>query len=115
MNLINILLWICIGIVLLLILQNVSKIFLPKPVVLYILSTFTKGNFVLIDSKNNNEILKVINEPINQIYSIKINNQNNFFSSIYKSNELGLGESYMRGDWYSDDLVGFLNIMCLHP
>lgn len=114
MNLTNILLLVCVGIILLVVFQNQNQFYLPKHVVLYVLSTFTKGNFILIDGINSKEILKVVNDPLKPIYSIKINNSDNFFKSIYNKNELGLGESYMRGDWESDNLVEFLNIMCLN-
>jgi len=107
------LLWICIIVVLLMVFYNLSKIYLPKPLILYMLSTFSKGNFILIDS-NSNEIIKVINEQEKPVPIIKIYNQNNFFSSIYEKSELGLGESYMRAEWTTSDLVGFLNTLCLN-
>jgi cyclopropane-fatty-acyl-phospholipid synthase len=106
-------LWILILVVVALIIYNTAKIFIPKPAVLFLLSSFEKGNFVLIDS-NYNQLVSVINEPDKPIPIIKINNQNNFFKSIFEKSELGLGESYMRGEWESDDLVGFLNTMCLN-
>lgn len=90
---------------------NLTKMFIPKPLILYVLSTFKKGNFVLIDSQSN-VLVKVINEPNNYIPIVQVNNQDNFFSSIYNKSELGLGESYMRGEWTCNDLVGFLNSLC---
>lgn len=113
MDLIIILLWACICIVLAMVFYSLTNIFVPKPLILYMLSTFTKGNFIMIDSKSN-EIIRVINEPNKSIPIVKIYNENNFFSSVYGKSELGLGESYMRGEWACDNLVEFLNVMCLN-
>jgi len=114
MNFIICLLWISIFIVLFMIFQNLTKIFLPKPLILYVLSTFVKGNFILVDSLSSKEILKVVNEPGKPIPIITIRDQNNFFTSIYEKSELGLGESYMRGEWKCDNLIEFLNTLCLN-
>jgi cyclopropane-fatty-acyl-phospholipid synthase len=115
MDFVVILLWVCIGVVLFYIFSDLTKIFLSKPVILYMLSTFNKGNFVILDYQSN-ELVKVINEPDKYVPSIKVINQDNFFSSIYEKSELGLGESYMRGDWVAsnNDLVIFLNVLCLN-
>lgn len=112
-----VILWICICVVLLVILYQLSKIYLPKPMVLYILSTFKKGNFRLVENQTNektNELIKVINDPNLFVPTVIINNQPNFFTSIYNKGELGLGESYMRGEWKADNLVVFLNTLCLN-
>ena len=61
-----------------------------KTLVLYVFSKFDKGNFILVD-KDNNEILKVMNEPNKSIPIVKIYNQDGFFDSIYNKSELGLG------------------------
>ena len=116
MDWLTILLWICIAVVLFFIFYNVSKIYIPKPIILYMLSTFKKGNFIIQDA-NSNILVKVINEPENpNIPIIKVINQDNFFSGVYEKSELGLGESYMRGEWTcsSNDLIQFLNFMCLN-
>jgi len=78
------------------------------------LTTFTKGNFCMIDSNSNEIIVWVVNNPEKPTPTVKINNQYNFFSSIFEKGELGLGESYMRGEWVCDDIVGFLNTICLN-
>ena len=109
-----IILWICICVVILMIFYSLSKIYLPKPIIIYMLSTFVKGNFVLIDSSSGEELVRVVNQPNEQLPIVKIKNQQQFFSSIYNKGELGLGESYMRGDWTSDNLVEFLNTLCLN-
>lgn len=109
-----IILWILICIVLLFIIYQLSNIFLPKPVVLYMLSTFKKGNFCLINAKTGEELVKVMNQPNEIVPIVKIYSQKNFFNSIYKKNELGLGESYIRGEWSCDNLVKFLNTLCLN-
>lgn len=107
-----VILWICICVVLLMIFYSLSKIYLPKPIVIYMLSTFKKGNFVIIDSSSGEELVRVINQPAEPVPIVKINNQKKFFSSIYEKSELGLGESYMRGEWKCDNLVEFLNTLC---
>ena len=109
----QILINICIFVIILFILYDLSKHLLAKTIILYGLSKFNKGNFIIIDEKNN-ELIKVINEPLEKIPIVKVNNQANFFYNIYNKSELGLGESYMNGDWVSDDLIGFLNSICLN-
>ena len=121
MKSIQILIFVCIIVVLFFILLDLSTGLLAKPVILYGLSKFDKGNFIIVD-KTNIELLRVINNPMdpnpnpnqNPIPIVKILNQDNFFQSIYGKSELGLGESYMRGEWTSTDLIGFLNVMCLN-
>lgn len=81
-----------------------------QSIILYIFSKFDKGNFIIID-KNNNELLQVINEPNQIVPVVKVLNKS-FFESIYSKSELGLGESYMRGEWVSDNIVEFLNTLC---
>ena len=114
MDFIICLLWISIFIVLFMVFKNLIKIFLPKPVIIYVLSTFVKGNFILVDSLSSKEILRVVNEPGKPIPIITIREQNNFFTSVYEKSELGLGESYMRGEWKCDNLVEFLNTLCVN-
>ena len=92
-----------------------------KTLILYVFSKFYKGNFNLLD-KNDKEILQVINIPTNPIPIVKIYNEDGFFDSIYNKSELGLGESYMRGEWECvgsinkndqiDSLIDFLNTLC---
>ena len=113
MNSTQILIYICIFVIILFILYDLSKYLLAKTIILYGLSKFNKGNFIIIDEKNN-ELIKVINEPLEKIPIVKVNNQTNFFYNIYNKSELGLGESYMNRDWESDDLIGFLNSICLN-
>ncbi len=111
MDYIELILWILLITIIIIVFYNLTKIFIPKPVVIYILSTFDKGNFILID-KNNLELVKIINEPNNIIPIVKILDQNAFFTSLYESGELGLGESYMRGEWIMADnsnIIDFLN------
>ncbi len=113
MESVQILIYVCIFIVLFLIFYDLSKYLLAKPIILYGLSKFNYGNFIIIDEKNN-ELVKVINNPIEPIPIVKVNNQTSFFYNIYNKSELGLGESYMKGDWVSNDLIGFLNTICLN-
>jgi cyclopropane-fatty-acyl-phospholipid synthase len=113
MDFIIIFLWIIILIILYFIFNKLFKIFIPKPIILYLLSTFKQGNFILIDS-NSNQILKIINDTKQFVPIIKVNNQEKFYLNIYEKGELGLGESYMNKDWNTDNLVEFLNVICLN-
>jgi hypothetical protein len=113
MKLIFILLLICIFVVLFFIFADLSKSIYAKTIIIFGLSKFDKGNFIIID-KNNNELIKVINQPSNPIPIVKVLNQSEFFNSVYNKSELGLGESYMNGYWVSNDLIGFLNTLCLN-
>jgi cyclopropane-fatty-acyl-phospholipid synthase len=86
---------------------------LKKHGIIYLLKTFTKGNFIIIDSKGKELIF--VNNNIDKLMPIvKIHNENDFFNSIYQSGELGLGESYMKGHWSCDYLIDFLNTICLN-
>lgn len=114
MDLVIILLWISICVVLIIVLYKAYIVLLPKPVIIYIFSTFKKGNFILIDANSGEEIIRVINQPEYTTPIVKISNQEKFFSSIYNKSELGLGESYMKGYWSSDNLTEFLNTLCLN-
>lgn len=113
MDTVFILLLICIFVILFFIFGDLFKSLLAKPTIIYGLSQFDKGNFIIVDN-NNNELVKVINQPNNPIPIVKVLNQPNFFNLIYNKSELGLGESYMNGDWVCSDLIGFLNTMCLN-
>jgi len=113
MESVQILIFVCVLIVLIFIFVDLSKSYLAKPVILFGLSKFNKGNFILVD-ETNTQILRVINEPTLTVPIVKIHNQNNFFQSIYNKSELGLGESYMKGEWVSNNLVEFLNTLCLN-
>ena len=118
---IKILIFICVIVVLIFVFINYSQYYIAQPAILYKLSKFDKGNFIMLDSSGN-ELLKVINEPdqleskskLISIPTIQISDLNNFFQSIWEKSELGLGESYMRGEWKSSDLVEFLNVLCLN-
>ena len=113
MEITTILLLICIFVVLFFIFAHLTTNILAKPIILYALSNFDKGNFIIVDTSNN-ELVKVINNQTNPIPIVKVLNQPNFFNAIYNKSELGLGESYMNGDWVTNDLVEFLNTICLN-
>ena len=92
---------------------KLSYLVMAKPSIIYLLEGFSKGNFIIIDNLNN-ELIKNINEPNKNIPIVKLTNQNDFFNNIYNKGELGLGESYMKGDWETNNLVEFLNTVCLN-
>jgi cyclopropane-fatty-acyl-phospholipid synthase len=113
MNTNNIILIICIVIVTIMIIYDLLKIPFAKYSVIFILGSFDKGNFTLINSCGN-EIFKVINDCEKPNPIIQLINPDNFYYKIYSYGEVGLGESYMNGDWVSNDLVGFMNSMALN-
>jgi len=113
MNYINIFLILCIVLVVLFIIYEIFKYSIAKYSVIYILTQFNKGNFILID-KNDNQILKVINDSMKPIPVVQILNENNFYYKLYTSGEVGIGESYMNEDWKSNNLTDFLNLLCLN-
>lgn len=113
MNTNNIILIICIIIVTIIVIYDLLKIPFAKYSVCFILSSFDKGNFILIDY-NNNEILRVLNDCNKPIPIIQIINMDNFFTNLFNLGEVGLGESFMNGDWETNDLVGFMNSLALN-
>ena len=102
-----------ISIILVNLFYNLLKKYIPKYGVSYILNNFDKGNFKIIDN-NKNVILKKINDSTKPIPTIKLINEENFYNKVYKYKEIGLGESYMNGDWESNDLVDFMNSLCMN-
>jgi len=113
MNLMYIILWLFLIILIFVLIHYLFKKFMLKSTIIYILSTFKYGNFILVDKKSN-IILKVINNPNKVIPIVKIYNEHNFFNSIYNKGELGLGESYVRNEWSCDNLIEFMNSLCLN-
>jgi cyclopropane-fatty-acyl-phospholipid synthase len=101
-------------IVLLYIFYNVFKINLIKYFIFKIFGKFKYGNFKFIDDKNKNIIFSKINNKSKKISNIYIKNINNFFTSIWTDGELGIGESYVNNEWYSDNLLLFLTILVLN-
>lgn len=105
---------ICLYVVLAIIMYYLIKIHPSDQTVINMLSTFKIGNFVLIDSSSGEELVRVVNQPAEPVPIVKIKNYDNFFSSICKKSELGLCESYIRGEWDCNNLVEFLNTLCLN-
>ncbi len=94
---------------------NNYKISIIKYFMFKIFSKFEYGNFQFIDIKNNNEIIfSKINNNSYPIYKVYINNLDEFITSVWNDNELGLGESYVKGYWYSDNLLEFLSVLLLN-
>src|SRR5277367_3517835 len=81
--------------------------YFAKSMVLKMLNEYDKGNILLIDD-NERTLVNNINDKNKPVNTIYINNNDAFFLSIYSKYDLGLGESYMRGEWSTNDLVGFL-------
>lgn len=89
------------------------KSLIAKNIVLNILNNFKKGNIIMV-GENKKELIKKINDkdsPINYVY---INNEKAFFDNVYSKSDLGLGESYMRNEWYTENLLGFLTALVLN-
>jgi len=98
-------------IILLLSLFILYKFFEPyiaKWIILFIFSSFNKANLTII-GQNGEELLTYHNNDNLPHPILKINDEINFFKSIYLYGETGLGESYIRGEWNSDNIVYCLN------
>lgn len=95
-------------IIILIIFYLSTKSHIAEYIIISMLSTFEIGNFELIDTKNNKTLLKIINDNKKSVPKVYISNKKVFFDSIYHDSEVGLGETYMHGIWYSDDLTTFL-------
>jgi cyclopropane-fatty-acyl-phospholipid synthase len=116
MNNSNIFLIVCILVIVIFLICELLKNSIEKYSVNYILGNFTKGNLLFVDT-NNKEIFKLINDNTKSIPVIIIINENNFYNSVYSNAEVGLGESYMNGDWKSRnliDMIEFLNVLCIN-
>ena len=109
----NIIIIVFIVIITICIIYNFLKVPIARMFVFYILNGLNKGNFTLIDS-HDNEIIRIENDSKKYMPIIKIINEDNFFTKIFALGEVGLGESYMNGDWVSNDLSGFMNSMALN-
>jgi cyclopropane-fatty-acyl-phospholipid synthase len=85
---------------------------IAKITIINILNGFEKGNLIVI-GEDKNKIVDKINDNsyINKVY---INNEKCFFTSVYSKSDLGLGESYIRGEWTTDNLVEFLTLLGLN-
>lgn len=90
-----------------------NSINIQKQSIIYLLNTFNKGNFMLIDD-NGNILVSLINDFNKKIPLVTIHNEDEFFNNVYKTGELGLGESYMKGHWSCKSLIDFLNVLCLN-
>lgn len=87
---------------------------LVQYLVINIMGTFTTGNFELIDVQNNISLLKIINDSSEYLIRVYITNKKAFFNSLYDKQEIGLGESFMYGYWYCDNLFLFLLLLILN-
>ena len=85
-----------------------SEPVIAKYICLFIFNKFDKGNLSII-GENGNELLSYHNNDNLPHPKIFVKNENNFFQSLYLYGELGLGESYVRGEWRSDNIVDALN------
>jgi len=77
-------------------------------IVLKLFQQFKHGNFELINLNTNQVIFSKINNKELPIAKAYAQNVGAFFTAIYKEGELGLGESYVRGEWSSNDITYFL-------
>ena len=107
--------WILLLVVLLFIVYYFTKTYIIQYYILRILGKFKYGNFKFIDVNNNNKILiSKINEKSKKIVTVYVNNVKEFLTSMWNYGELGIGESYVNGYWYSDDMLQFLIILLLN-
>lgn len=119
-------LFIFIAIALLLIavcIYNYFEAYFAKLAIIHVLNKFKLGNIVLVSDNNNGNskgkeskhiLLKKINDRKSPIVYVNIKNEDAFFLSVYSKSDLGLGESYMRGEWTTDNMPGFLTILALN-
>lgn len=114
MNYITILILILLLILIIISIYNSNRSIFAKYIVCEVFSTFKTGNLELIDVKNNSTIFKLINDSSGQIIRVYINNIDKFFTSLYDNQEIGLGESFMNGYWYSNNLFLFLLLLILN-
>jgi cyclopropane-fatty-acyl-phospholipid synthase len=112
-NSMNIIIIVIIVIITICLTYNFLKVPIARMFVFYILHRLSKGNFMLID-KHDNEIIRIENDSKKYMPIIKILNEDNFFTKLFGLGEVGLGESYMNGDWISNDLSEFMNSMALN-
>ena len=111
----NILIIIIVVCVIFIILSTYTNMFysLKEIGVLNTISKLKKCNLKFIDITNNEVLLEVKDTNIDQI-KVYIRDKNKFIESIYKDQELGLGETYMKGIWFSNNLPGFLTILAIN-
>lgn len=110
----NLLLWILLVIVILFIMYYLFRTTIYQYCILKIFKNFKYGNFELIDEKYNNVILSKINDKKKPFVKVYIQNKEKFFNSVWNDGELGIGESYVKEYWYSDNLLDFLTILALN-
>jgi cyclopropane-fatty-acyl-phospholipid synthase len=93
-------------------LYHKSKI--DEYLVMCMVKKFTQGNFEIkcgdLSIHRNVEDLSL---PIQKLI-INENCREHFFNLIRERSEVGLGESYLYGDWYSDDIESLLTNMYLN-
>lgn len=89
------------------------KPYIEKNMILNTLENFNNGNLILFD-ENHKQSLTVINDKNKTIPRVHVYDDNSFFSNVLYKSDLGLGECYMRGEWYTDNLVEFLNTLALN-
>ena len=91
---------------------NFNMLDIYKKFLVHIIEKTEYGNFIF---KHHNEIIaQKYNNPNEKVCIINIININNFMDKIYNSQEVGLGESFMDGDWTCNDLTTFLTYLYLN-
>lgn len=86
---------------------------IEEKLVMSIINNLTEGNFVILSG--DQLIHQNISDPSKPVPKLIINpdRKSKFITSVYERYELGLGETYMAGDWKSDNLELLLTNMCL--
>jgi cyclopropane-fatty-acyl-phospholipid synthase len=76
-----------------------------------IFNKFNHGNIKMIDMKNNRTIFEKNNNKDEQIVTLHIYNVDMFLTEMWNKCELGIGETYVNGNWSSNDLYQFLLVL----
>jgi cyclopropane-fatty-acyl-phospholipid synthase len=95
------------------VLYKFSEPYIAKFICIFIFNKFDKGNLTII-GENGNELFSYHNNDSLPHAKIFLKDENNFFHSLYLYGERGLGESYVRGEWSSDDIVSALNSIVMN-
>jgi cyclopropane-fatty-acyl-phospholipid synthase len=114
-----------ISIVLLLyIVYDLAKPYIAEKSIMMLIKNFNKSNFVVVDNdcsdrkcsdrpedqdyiagNKNTIIYRCVKNPEQPVPGLIIRDKKRFFEAVYSKLECGLGESYVAGDWDSDNLM----------
>lgn len=91
-------------------LYNVYKNDIAKYCVVKLLNSFEFGNLTIINKNNGETVLEKYNDKNDKHITIFVSDER-FYLDLFENGEVGLGESYMKKYWMTDDLLGFLMLL----